>query len=152
MAVCLQAHVSMQEPGCRSPIASPGMVDRPSKRRVARHAFEGSGPDAAKPVSDQPALAWWKDLAKRQGSPEPAEQGVLAPARVKVRGQPGAAWNALLLLAQPRAEAAARQCMLGDDRRSQSQEIVQIRLACRDPGQPRLRLRLPGGRSCARKS
>jgi hypothetical protein len=31
------------------------LVDRPSKRRVARHRFEGSGPDAAKSASDKPA-------------------------------------------------------------------------------------------------
>jgi hypothetical protein len=30
-------------------------VDRPSKRRVARHSFEGSGPDAAKSAFDKPA-------------------------------------------------------------------------------------------------
>src|SRR5262245_5802692 len=96
-AVCLQAHASMQEPGCRSPDTSPGWwTDQPSAGLLGRRA-RGSGPDAAKPICES-GLGRWPDLTSAQVCTQTAEQGVLAPAAITVRGQPGAAWNALLLL------------------------------------------------------
>src|SRR5262245_30038312 len=87
----------MQEPGCRSPTASPGWwTDQPSAGLLGRRP-RGSGPDAAKPVCES-GLGRWIDLTSAQVRTETAEQGVLAPAAITVRGQPGAAWNALLLL------------------------------------------------------
>jgi hypothetical protein len=62
----------------------------------------GSGPEAAKPFCES-VLGRWTDLTSAQLRAQTAEQGVLAPATVRVRGQPGAAWNALLLLQTSRA-------------------------------------------------
>src|SRR5262245_16676687 len=97
----------MQEPGCRSPTASPGWwTDQPSAGLLGRRA-RGSGPDAAKPVCES-GLGRWTDLTSAQVRTQTAEQGVLAPAAITVRGQPGAAWNALLLLSNPRGPRPAR--------------------------------------------
>jgi hypothetical protein len=95
------------------------LVDRPSKRQVARHTSEGSGPGAAKSNSDQPAWHGGKAYpsarslgVKPKGSPrhtfegrgpETTERGVLCARQVKVAGHRAQAWNAPLLLPNPRA-------------------------------------------------
>src|SRR5262245_35368493 len=102
----LQGRASMQEPGCRSADISPGRwTDHPSAGLLGRRA-RGSGPDAAKPVCES-GLGRWTDLTSAQVRTQTAEQGVFAPAAITVRGQPGAAWNALLLLS-PRGQSPAR--------------------------------------------
>jgi hypothetical protein len=72
MAVSLQGRVPVQEPGGRSPIVSPGKVDRPSKRRAGAWMRQSRSCES----TSAGALTWQAPRHVRMA----AEQGVHAPA------------------------------------------------------------------------
>jgi len=86
----LQGRAAMQEPRGRSPIVSPGKVDRPSKRRVRCKSGQ-RGPGAAKQLSDN-GLGRWADLTSVQAPGGQGRAGRFCARQVKVAGhraQPG---------------------------------------------------------------
>ena len=139
----LQGRVSMQEPGGRSPDASPGRwTDHPSVGSLGH--VRGFGPGCGKVGLRQARLAWWTDLSKRQAAPafaggrgpEDDRAGRSCARQVKVAGHRAQPERP----APPSKPSGGGRCeaMNAGRRASTAQEraVAQVRLALRDPGQP----------------
>jgi hypothetical protein len=97
----------------------------------------GSGPDAAKPFCES-GLGRWPDLTSAQVRAQTAEQGVRAPATVKGQRSTGRSLErpAPPLTSGGKPPRGSGCC----ETTAQAESVAQVRLARREPGQPRLRL------------